>query len=75
MKRSTIVRNETVSDEISFADSFYLLLSSVAEYLWWGKGRKVYIRFFGRNLWYRSRVRKCRDIVGFSLYVSIIYFT
>lgn len=68
MKRSTIVRNETVPGEISFVDSFYLLL---LPYCRVGislvrKERKAYIRFFGREKFMVSR----KKVSLVSLYTS-----
>lgn len=67
MKRSTIVRNETVPGEISFVDSFYLLLLPYCRVgISLVKERKAYIRFFGREKFMVSR----KKVSLVSLYAS-----
>lgn len=68
MKRSTVVRNETVSGEISLADSFYLVPPYCRGISLERKEKCIYDFLEGRNLWYRSRDKKISWILLVSLY-------
>lgn len=75
MKRSTIVRNETVSDEISFADSFYLLLSYCRGISLVGKGKKsVYTIFWEKFMVSFSRKKISRYCWFLSIRVDNLFY-